>query len=952
MAGRTNAGRGEGGEDQQQEGVEMADPAHVATDAKIKEIEKRLKKEYTQAAKETEQKLNEYWAAFQRKDEAKKQDVLDGTLKPDEYKRWRNGQLAMGQRWDDVKNEIAENYRNVGQIARSIANGYAPEVYAINHNYATYQVEHDGKLNTNYTLYDKQTVERIIRDDPDLLPPPGTRVKQDIADGKLIKWEQGQIQSVATQSIIQGESIPQMAKRIAETVSTRNYSDAVRYARTMSTSAQNAGRYDGYRRAKNLGVDLKIEWCATLDNRTRHDHRMLHGQRRDVDEPFEVPDAGIKILYPAQAGPGASDIPQREIWNCFVADTAIASDCDIVRSYEHEYNGDLISIRSATGVNFTCTPNHPILTPDGWVPAASLHEGDHLLITDIGKRSNILTNRNIYHVHPSIKALHDSFVSFGYSQRIPMSNFNFHGDIPTTDVEVVSKKRKLRFNRDASSFQSCCKSILKNADPLGFSKCHFMACFRRINISALRLMSSSRKALAFFSGCLRHSNIHGFRTVARCDSGIPKYSINNLPTMTNIRSELLDGLAGKVFVDNIVAVNRDTRGLLCHVYNLQTKNGYYFVGNNSISQTEGKSNNNYYAIAKNCRCTLLAWVKGFEGDTVTSSPKTGDLTFDEWQKARTMTKEEQDKWIQAGKPSLREWLKPKTTTDDLTERRRQRLAEKRQTSKEQTVTAEEAAQRTLQQTLESIHEEDQVRKGLHVVATDDIDWAERVQITANVDGDVQKAFADTIDRMSQKYESTLYTIRTATKEEAMLRSGSFAWCAPNMETMTTEMVINPVRSGNRETLIERLKQARQARHLINVPDDKLDQYVATHEFAHTILPMRQKLTASRNWTNADYGRINAAREEINQVYSDYLSAVEEVKRKRDDLGMRFINGDFSVAEEAKQAEQAYRDTFISNYSMENTDEFLAESVSFVELIGDGNQFANRVTKILTKYFGK
>ena len=32
----------------------------------------------------------------------------------------------------------------------------------------------------------------------------------------------------------------------------------------------------------------------------------------------------------------------------------------------------------------------------------------------------------------------------------------------------------------------------------------------------------------------------------------------------------------------------------------------------------------------NCRCTLAAWVKGFEPDTVTHSPKMGDMTFEEW----------------------------------------------------------------------------------------------------------------------------------------------------------------------------------------------------------------------------------------------------------------------------------------------------------------------------------
>jgi hypothetical protein len=82
----------------------------------------------------------------------------------------------------------------------------------------------------------------------------------------------------------------------------------------MTTSAQNAGRYEAYRRADRLGVDLVIEWQATLDDRTRHDHRLMHGQRTDVDKPFHTPD-GFTIYYPADCT-GDSDAPQKEIWNC------------------------------------------------------------------------------------------------------------------------------------------------------------------------------------------------------------------------------------------------------------------------------------------------------------------------------------------------------------------------------------------------------------------------------------------------------------------------------------------------------------------------------------------------------------------------------------------------------------------------------------------------------------
>lgn len=292
----------------------MADPAHAQTDEILTSLERRLKREYTQAAREVQKKLDNYLSAFKTKDEEWQRRVSEGEATAKEYKNWRTGQIMMGKRWEQLQQECAENLANANQIAHSIAYDYQPEVYALNHNFATYEIEHSGEIDTAYTLYDKDTVARLMRDDPDMLPPPGKTVKERIAEGKDVLWNKRQLQSVMMQSIVQGESIDKIAKRMSEAVATSDYKAAVRYARTMTTNTQNAGRYKGYRRAKGMGVDLTIEWSATLDMRTRHNHRMLHGQRREVDDPFEVD--GIKILYPAQIGVGSSNIPQSMIWNC------------------------------------------------------------------------------------------------------------------------------------------------------------------------------------------------------------------------------------------------------------------------------------------------------------------------------------------------------------------------------------------------------------------------------------------------------------------------------------------------------------------------------------------------------------------------------------------------------------------------------------------------------------
>ena len=169
-----------------------------------------------------------------------------------------------------------------------------------------------------------------MREDPEMLLPPGRETSKAIAEGRAKRWEKQVIESVMMQGLLQGESIPHLASRLASAVADRDYKAAVRNARTMATNTQNRGRYDAYTRLENNGVELTLEWAATLDGRTRHEHRMMHGQRRKVGEAFEV--SGIKIMYPAQTGTfgGVSKIPQEMIWCCRCTILAY------VKGFEHD----------------------------------------------------------------------------------------------------------------------------------------------------------------------------------------------------------------------------------------------------------------------------------------------------------------------------------------------------------------------------------------------------------------------------------------------------------------------------------------------------------------------------------------------------------------------------------------------------------------------------------------
>lgn len=606
----------------------MSDYAHNETDRRIAEIEKRLKKEYSRAQKEIQEKCEDYFRRYRLKDEKWQQWVKEGKKTAQEYKDWKKGQLIVGERWEQLKKNIATDLSNTNLIARSIIDGYTPQVYALSHDYATYGIESEGLIDTSYTLYDRQSVERIFRDDPQMLPPPGAKKMARIMDinfPKDVLWNQQQIQSVALQAILQGESIAKIATRISKELGEKNRKAAIRNARTLMTGAENAGRLDAYARAQNMGIKLKQTWVATLDMRTRHEHRLLDGQTVPIGQPFEVD--GYKLMFP-----GDPSAPGHLVYNCFLGKTIFGTNCGVERSYKHLYFGKVVKIKTASGVNFTCTPNHPILTPCGWISAALLNKGDNLLVTSIGNGSAFIGERNINHVHSTMKAFHDSFKRSGFVSRDSTLSVNFHGDIPTTNVEVVAKKRKLGDNLNTACGDGINKFLLKNTDSLVSCKRHLMAGFRRINISALRFVSRRRKALSFFWRGVCHADVHGLGTVTNRDVVLPEYSINDLPGETEIRSDLLDGLSGNVLVDNIVGIK--IVPALCHVYNLQTENGYYFV-NESIPKIRGKYNCNM-AIAKNCRCTTIAQIEGFETDTTAyrTDPDIEGMTYDEWKKSR------------------------------------------------------------------------------------------------------------------------------------------------------------------------------------------------------------------------------------------------------------------------------------------------------------------------------
>lgn len=300
---------------------------------------------YREARDELNETVKAYFESFRKRDEEMKK--LIGTIQngkewtEQDYKIWRLNQIGRGKRFEDLVSKVSKRYTNANEVAIAYVNDETPSVYALNRNYAAYTIERLSG-NIGFTLWDESTVKRLIKDDPDLMPyyPKERTVKRSID----LKYGQRQIKKSVTSGILQSKSVGKIATDLQARISEMNRASAVRAARTAVTGAQNAGRMDSYHAAAKMGIKLKKEWIATLDGRTRHAHRLLDGQKVDVDKPFKV--EGREIRFP-----GDPTAHPSLVYNCrctLIADVAGVDTSDEQRWARNPETGRPIKVQNMT----------------------------------------------------------------------------------------------------------------------------------------------------------------------------------------------------------------------------------------------------------------------------------------------------------------------------------------------------------------------------------------------------------------------------------------------------------------------------------------------------------------------------------------------------------------------------------------------------------------------------
>lgn len=275
------------------------DRAHKWTDEQIEKLEKRLHREYSQAAREMKKRQKEYMRDFET-ERKKRESLLDDDPKSRKaYESWLSDRTLDINWMNGMVDELSRSANETNQKAAEMARDELPRIYAENANHAGYAIDRGIGLDTSFSLVDESTVRVLMQDDN----PPFKVPKIDNAKDRI--WNRQQFTNAITQGILQGKSVDRIVES-TEHLFGKNEAAAVRAARTAVTGAENAGRVSSYKRAEWLGIKLKQEWLATLDVRTRSSHRQLDGEKVEVGEKFSN---GLRF-------PGDPEGDGSEVYNC------------------------------------------------------------------------------------------------------------------------------------------------------------------------------------------------------------------------------------------------------------------------------------------------------------------------------------------------------------------------------------------------------------------------------------------------------------------------------------------------------------------------------------------------------------------------------------------------------------------------------------------------------------
>jgi SPP1 gp7 family putative phage head morphogenesis protein len=298
-------------------------------------------------------------------------------------------------------------------------------------------------------------------------------------------------------------------------------------------------------RQQAVGI-TSYTWSGSLDERERETHLQNEGLEFDWIAP------------PVETGNPGDDV------QCLPGDTQIEFAHGVRKGFRRWYSGQLATVVTSSGKTLRATPNHPVLTPDGWVAIGSLRQGEHLI--EVADELLDAPEEDQDDRVPGASEVFASLKELGIAEAAKLRPADFHGDGAEGEVDVVHADGTLRIDHLAGGSKRRRELTLSTAEgtAAGAREPHLVI----PPLPPVGPYADSAKFLA--------------QVVVR-DADDRGYFLQGLPAIQQ--------------VSRVVRVDVDAfHGL---VFNLEVADGWYVA---------------HGIVTRNCRCVAIPVIPDLEGD--------------------------------------------------------------------------------------------------------------------------------------------------------------------------------------------------------------------------------------------------------------------------------------------------------------------------------------------------
>ncbi len=258
--------------------------AKLAAEKKVLEL---LKEQYKKAASDVARKISIHDGRIKAllKDWDKLNDNEKTQLQSQIYQK--KFQASLKKQIDDIIHELEKQQHKTisGYLGKCYENGFMGTMYDMHGQGVPLMVPIDQNAVAKAAVLESKVSRKLY--------------------GSYAKKLKTMIRKEISRGIASSLPYKDVARNL-NSVAKVSYNNAARIARTEGHRVQVESAFDAQHAAKEAGADIVKQWDAALDSKTRENHRLLDGQIRELDEPFEV--GGMRVMFPSSFGIAKEDI--------------------------------------------------------------------------------------------------------------------------------------------------------------------------------------------------------------------------------------------------------------------------------------------------------------------------------------------------------------------------------------------------------------------------------------------------------------------------------------------------------------------------------------------------------------------------------------------------------------------------------------------------------------------